>query len=125
MKTVHVLRLAILLTFFLGGCATNQLTDEQIASADYGPYPENYREIVKAYFSAALKDPYSANYNFERPYKGYSTKSILAGGGPDKFGYLVKVYVNAKNSFGAYTGWEPYLFLIRNGRIIQRITVFQ
>ena len=85
-------------------------------NADYGAMPSDYEEIIKEYFNSTLKDPYSAHYSFikipSKAHKGnYSTKTV-------QYGYEVCVNVNAKNSYGAYTGNKPFWFLIRDGVII-------
>lgn len=94
-------------------------------SADYGPYPSKYKENIKAYFSAILKDPYSAKYRFGKPYKGYTRQrpTIDGSGGQVKaYGYIVELGVNSKNSYGGYTGEESYRFLIRKDQTVERFT---
>jgi hypothetical protein len=91
------------------------VTRQQIASADYGSYPTNYEEKIKAYFDARLKDPYSAHYRFGVPHKGYTyLHGTLRAA---DFGYLVNVYINAKNSFGGYTGEELHIAFIKNDQV--------
>lgn len=105
----------LLVACWLGGCATTPITPEQIAQGDYGPAPTEHQTYLKSYFATILKDPYSAVYQIGTPYKGYMTKAPIAGGGIDKFGWFVKVGVNAKNSYGGYTGVKQYLFFYKNG----------
>lgn len=112
--------LSLFATYMLiTGCATTKLTPEQAAKADYGEYPSDYQKIVEDHFSHSLFDPYSAHYRFEKPYQGFSTKAPIVGGGPDKFGWLVEVGVNAKNRLGGYVGEKQFRLLIKNGRVIQ------
>lgn len=94
--------------------------DEIIATsgrtADFGIYPKNYQDIVKAYFAQRLKDPESARYtNFRAPAKDVqsdvSTMQIT-------YGYSTCVDINAKNSYGGYVGARQYWLFIRNGQII-------
>lgn len=99
----------------LDGCASAPITQEQIAQGDYGTPPPDHKTYLKSYFESVLKDPYSAVYQFGEPYKGYLTKAPIAGGGIEQFGWLVEVSVNAKNSFGGYTGMKQYLFFYKNG----------
>src|SRR5438477_6228366 len=94
--------IAILLTL-IAGCASAP-TAEKLANADYGDYPANYRQLIRDFFQVALKDPDSAQYQFREPYKGYSKKALIVGGGVDKYGWICNVNVNAKNSYGGYTG---------------------
>jgi hypothetical protein len=99
----------------LAGCAgVEKPTPEQIANADYGAVPENYKSAIEEYIKASLIDPDSARFsNWHGPAKGYSYNS----NGKPVFGYLVCVYVNSKNRMGGYGGSHPYLFVMKNDRI--------
>ena len=101
--------------FLLGGCAVAPTQDE-LASADYGAYPSDYKDIVQNYMETRLKDPMSAQYSFLN-----SPRSAWNTFGGKKFGYAVCARVNAKNSFGGYTGGKLNYFLIRNGSVILMI----
>lgn len=106
---------ASLLSVLLAGCV-HRPTPEQMASADYGSYPDNYKELIQQHFSKRLFDPYSAQYSDWRgPSSGYWSKPF---GGETLFGYRACVEVNAKNRMGGYTGSKQYFFMIRNGSII-------
>jgi len=95
------------------GCATTP-TPEQLAHADWGSYPEDYQEIVKAYYSQSLYDPYSAHYRWIKgPYRGYF--SLF---GKFEFGYIVHVALNAKNRMGGYVGEQKEVLLIKNGKVV-------
>lgn len=94
------------------GCAMRP-TQQEMASADYGPYPSDYERTVKNHMNGVLKDPESARYDFfERPKPGWN------GLGGAKFGYIVCANINAKNSYGGYTGNRLSYFMIRNDRVI-------
>jgi hypothetical protein len=110
---MKVITLLFVFLVLASGCASTQPTPEQLASADYGTYPENYQTVIKDFMSFALKDPESARYQFKEPYKGYKTRGLLFGGGVEKYGWLVEAYINAKNSFGGYVGSKKYTFLFR------------
>lgn len=97
------------------GCAGFQSPQP---GADYGAYPSNYVDIVHEYFNQILKDPESARYRFDQPERGYMNHSLIYGGDVAWHGYLVKVDVNAKNSFGGYVGYTPYIVKIRDGKVI-------
>jgi len=105
----------------LAGCATtypNRPTAEQVAAADHGSYPSNYEDVVKAYYAGALKDPDSAKYrNISSPRK-YWLSSERTG---VTYGYLVCVTLNAKNSYGAYIGYQTDGMLIRNNSVLHYI----
>lgn len=98
----------------LSGCMSMP-TQQEIASADYGAYPSQYQQIVRGYFQATLKDPESAQYaSISKPVK-YSTRDW----GTMRYGYLVCVAINAKNSYGAYTGFDHVGLLIHNDRVVE------
>jgi hypothetical protein len=103
--------LAVALSIFLSACATRpQPTREEIASADYGKFPDAYKDIIKKYMSKKLKDPESARYEFEQePVKSHY------GFSPATYGYAVCVDVNSKNSYGGYSGASTAYFFFRNG----------
>ncbi len=107
-----------LCTFFvfcLAGCV-HAPTPEQIAAADYGSYPGDYKEVIQQHFYKILFDPYSAQYSDWRgPSSGYWAKPF---GGETVFGYRACVEVNAKNRMGGYTGSQQYFFMMRNGSIV-------
>ncbi len=97
---------------FLAGCG--KPSSEEIASLNYGPYPHNYERIVLAYMNQILKDPVSARYSeFSSPRQFY-----VGNFGKIRYhGWIVCFTVNAKNSYGAYAGSQPYFLLIRNGQV--------
>ncbi len=103
----------------LVGCAI-QPTPEELYSCrskigDYVGHDEA-ESIVKDWFRYRLKDPYSADYNIGQPQEGYMKDAIIFGGRLH-CGYVVDVSVNAKNSYGGYTGFQNYKFIISQKRI--------
>jgi len=99
--------LVLVLLVGLTGCA--KVTYEE-AMAKYGPIPSDYEEQVKEQVIPQLKDPNSARFTF--PSGGcYSGRSLT---GP---GWGVYFYVNAKNSFGGYTGNQDWACSIMNGKV--------
>ncbi len=112
MKIIMMTIILSISLMLMSGCVAKP-TPEQLARADYGEYPTNYERIVKEFMVECLKDPDSAQYKFKAPYKGYVCKPPIQGGGVDKFGWLVDVQVNAKNSYGGYTGYKRYLFIFK------------
>lgn len=85
------------------------------SAADYGSYPENYRALVTSYLQDTLKDPESARVEYLTvPQKDYR---IVQHRQP-VYGYALCLTVNAKNSFGGYTGKQLALVHIRNGSIV-------
>jgi len=124
MKRILVLAVVAAL---LAGCANEamQRSDAAIAwkktlpesNADYGSAPKDYQGTIKAYIAANLKDPDSARYGgFADPVQGYAIvdsnrKSVV-------YGYSACVLVNAKNSYGGYTGNHLYWLLIKNEKVL-------
>ena len=121
-KSVLLLILVMVLAMFAAGCAKAP-TPEEFAKANYGSYPGDYQEVIKRYMNAILKDPSSARYDFYKgPSRAWNRHSILIGGdGSIKFGYAVCVGVNAKNSFGGYTGMKRHYLMLRNGSVITHV----
>jgi hypothetical protein len=98
----------------LTGCAgLKPPSKDEIANAYYGSFPTNYRSDIESLIRPRLKDPDSARFTyFMEPTKGYYKWGRL------EFGYEVCVYLNAKNSYGAYTGNKIEYFMFRDGRIV-------
>jgi len=105
----------------MSGCATMP-TKEEIAKLDYGaPLTVGYEKTIKAYFEKVLFDPYSVQYKFEPPQQRWFKEPPMVGGRLYA-GYLVIVWVNAKNRFGGYVGTQKHGFLFKNNQFIK---VFQ
>lgn len=102
----------------LMGCASAPTVSEQVA-ADYGMAidQDKAEEMAQSYIAARLKDPMSAVYAWELVAKGFSSAAPIAGR-KLTYGYLLNGTVNAKNSFGGYTGSTSYQFLFRDGRLV-------
>lgn len=108
-----------------GGCAPNtpkppieQGWRPDEVNADYGSYPSNYQQIIKAWYLENLKDPDSAKFNaFSKPRREHAITNQFNR--EAVFGYSVCATVNAKNSYGGYTGGQVRWFLIRNGSIVR------
>ena len=81
----------------------------------YGAYPENYQEIVAAWLHSSLSDPKSVQLKWlgdPKPGK------LPVGKGQEVAGYLVEFTVNARNLFGAYTGPQKHVALVRDGQVV-------
>lgn len=116
-----LLLLATFLTFSLASCGVmyNSRRAELLKSAspaDYGPPPPgNHQEIEERMIRSRLKDPDSAQFRW-----GESRRDIIQQGFASPTPALVwvtSVAVNAKNSFGGYTGFEAYQFSWKEGRL--------
>ena len=111
MKTLITLIAATLLV----GCVNVKppTLDEQ-RSADYGPKPEKYKQVVIDYMADRLKDPYSVKYsNWKELARAYAGKI-----GSFTYGWGTCVYINAKNSWGAYNGAKISYFVIREDSVV-------
>lgn len=107
------------LSALLLGCAAKPPTQAEIASADYGTSmsQDQAEGLVKGFFRIYLKDPDSAKYVFSEIKRNYYQKSVISGG-EVTYGYTMLFSVNAKNSYGGYTGAQDYLAFMRDGRLI-------
>jgi hypothetical protein len=78
------------------------------APPDFGRAPtENAESDIERAMETMLKDPESAKYRFGMLYKAKSFKGLIRGGGYN-YGWGMDFMVNAKNSFGGYTGFEAW-----------------
>lgn len=82
----------------------------------------DYEKMIKEYFDKELKDPFSAQYKFEPIGKEIIQVNIWDKSDKTEYktycGYQILANVNAKNSFGAYSGWQDYYFLVNNNGIM-------
>ena len=100
MKLIALIFLSLMM---LSGCVT-PMTKAEVNSATYEQLPDSYQEQLKVIISDTLKDPDSAKFKFFPPRKSYTA-------GTRHFGYVVPVAVNAKNSYGGYTGNQMLYFV--------------
>lgn len=118
-KTRSIVTLNII--FFLSlitGCATTAPTTEELLNADYGKEIKQSDAVVIAenFLKRTLKDPYSAIYEWDSVYRGWK-KDALIYGAKVKYGYILNGRINAKNSYGGYTGFKMYTFIFYNQNI--------
>ena len=121
-KIIKYQRKAIFITPFcilLAACASLQLpSEEEIQNADYGTLisQDQAQRIAQSFLNKRLKDPRSAQYEWGRFYKDWVRRSLIDGR-EMIFGYRLDVSVNAKNSYGGYTGFKEYIFMFYDGGI--------
>ena len=90
---------------------------EMPTDAEYGFPPEDVRAVISSHLRAHLKDPYSAQVDSIRgPGKVYVRNGLLV---PNSWGWGICFNLNAKNSYGGYTGAHVYTLLYRSGTVIQ------
>jgi len=119
----HTKSILILLAIAaLGGCAapvgssaggSTVVPDSVAKAAIYPPKPTDYKQQVKTYMHVTLKDPDSAQYQNWLLAKAYLECN------PPIYGWLVTVEVNAKNSFGAFSGYELQMFWLHGSDLIK------
>ena len=109
----RLLLLALMLS--VGGCDT-KVTKAEMDTADYGPKPVNYQAEIKSYLGLRLIDPKDAIVEFRAgPTQLYNRGTPVRG---EQYGWGVCVWVNDKNKAGAYDGFFPMSFIIRNEKIV-------
>lgn len=105
------------------GCFVSKPTADEIAKADYGSYPHNYKEIVNKWIFINFFDPHSVqDLVITEPKEDHHSQWLIDGGGTI-FGYSVWFRLRAKNRVGGYTGLSYYYLLIRNGEIVYQIEI--
>ena len=107
--------LPIALSLALAACDTT-VTKEEMATADYGPAPVSYQDEIKSYLSLRLTDAKQAIVEFRNePKQLYQRGTGIRG---EQYGWGVCVWVNDKNKQGAYDGYYPMSFILRNEKIV-------
>jgi hypothetical protein len=107
-----------ILAFFLAlsGCETPRVSQEEAASVNYGPKPLHWQDTIRGYLSVRLVDPKTAIVEFRTEPKQLFQRQIALD--PQQHGWAVCVWVNDKNRQGAYDGFRPMTFFIRNEKIV-------
>lgn len=81
-----------------------------MASWNYGPFPENYKEIVLASPRIKTLDPAGTRYEFQgAPQKKWATE----GAG------FIYGWTGTIKSFGNVTGSKTYEYFIRDGQLLR------
>ena len=106
---------AIAAVVLLAGCDTT-VTKAEMDTADYGPAPVNYQDEIKSYLSIRLTDPKDAIVEFRTEPKVLYQRGTPVRG--EQYGWGVCVWVNDKNKKGAYDGFYPMTFILREEKIV-------
>ena len=112
------MRLAVIsiVVYLLAACAA-PVTKEETAGLDYGPKPTRWQDEVKSYLKLRLVDPKDAIIEFRsEPQQMYQRKVAMRD---MHYGWASCVWVNDKNSSGAYSGFYPMVFFFRHEKIVQ------
>lgn len=115
-KLAQVLVVTTALAAVLGGCDTSPPTKEMMDAVNYGPKPDNYQEIIHDYLRNRLTDPTTAIVDFKAgPTQMYQKDAVVRD---LHFGWAVCAMVNDKNTRGAFIGFYPAVYFIRNGKVV-------
>ena len=125
MKPVRTAGLALL----LAACAAKpiEVSMQAARNADYGRYPKDYQQHIRNYLDENLRDAGSAKIRISPPrkvFKIYNPEAkIYAPKTPKQLKsegyYLVCAEVNAKNTFGGYTGWQTHRYRFHKGGLME------
>ena len=74
------------------------------------------QQKATAFMLEILKDPSSATYQWAPIAQG-SVRDGLLFGGATHFGYTMMAKINARNSYGGFTGAQLYQFFFMNGEL--------
>lgn len=110
----------VVTTLLAGAAGCSTVSSGGSSTADYGPAPtEDVRALISRHLAKTLKDPNSAQIGAVRG----PTRIHLPGGllGGDTYGWGICVSVNAKNGFGAYTGFNNVVLVYRYGNLSEMI----
>lgn len=127
----YVMSFAVVIVGFLsilgsGGDSIIQVSEKNeksciqgLKTASFGKMPKNYKKIIESYMEHILKDPDSAKYLWNdalgpKTGTGFDVESASCQG----YGWAVCVPINAKNSYGGYTGPKNTFFLIRDDAVV-------
>jgi hypothetical protein len=136
MRIISFILIALLVTS-CGGISTeerekqNRQKEDKISKEmeekDFGPEPKNYKKIFERAVSETLKDPNSGQFrNISPPKKGWipptlkqqRTAIILGVPAETTYGWMICGEYNAKNSYGAYVGFNTAVVVFRSGKYL-------
>ena len=99
----------------LAACNTT-VSKQEMSSVDYGPAPTRWKEEIRSYLSIRLVSPKDAVVEYRtEPKQLYQRKTPVRD---LQYGWGVCVWVNDKNKKGAFEGFYPMSFVLRNEKIV-------
>jgi hypothetical protein len=110
------LSIALIASACVAGCETPRVSKDEAAALNYGPKPAHWQEEIRSYLNLRLTDPKSALVEFRTEPKHLYQRGI--GLDPLQYGWATCVWVNDKNRQGAYDGFSPMTFFIRDEKIV-------
>ncbi len=123
MKIPIISLFSLIIALLLTGCgvAYQQQRSEILKSAStesFGPPPPaDYRATGEQFIRHLLKDPDSAKFEWVGEPQHEAIQPAFASPRATPV-WVTTVQVNAKNSFGGYTGAEPFVLAWSHGRIV-------
>ena len=112
---------AMIAAAFLTSTADAKSKPPLVSLGDLGASPSNIMAGVRTVAQGYLKDPYSAEYQIGPVYPGYCKGGWARGGGIAWKGWAVNVLINARNSYGGYTGYQPHTVLFVGDQAVRII----
>jgi len=116
MRVFLVLFVMLIGAVGLTGCATAP-TAEMLNAADYGIMPTTTfaKDSASTWIKMRLKDPDSAQITYGDIDRGWFREGF---GGKTRYAWRLPTSVNAKNSFGGYTGAKPWMFYFHGEKMV-------
>jgi len=115
--------LAAALVVFTAGCTSVKVKPDEVAKlCGDRPTEEQAQGAIKTYVNSALKDPYSAHLGTYVVGNCEGRMIGLINGGGYKYGWVILADVNAKNSYGGYTGSQTHELLYNNGNVFWMVS---
>jgi hypothetical protein len=111
---------AVVLIGLLTGCASSGPTrpdGSAVSIQDAGSPPADAMAAVQPFLNRHLKDPYSAQVKILSGPTFITQSSSLLG--PAVYGWGICFDVNARNSYGGYTGRQLMAIVWRDGSVIR------
>jgi len=99
----------------LAACNTS-VSKQEMSSVDYGPAPTRWKEEIRSYLAIRLVDPKDAIVEYRsEPKQLFQRKTPVRD---QQYGWGVCVWVNDKNKKGAFDGFFPMTFILRDEKIV-------
>jgi hypothetical protein len=99
----------------LAACDTT-VSRKEMDSVEYGPAPTRFKEEILSYLRIRLVDPKDAVVEIRtEPKQLYQRKTPVR---EQQYGWGVCVWVNDKNKKGAFDGFFPMTFILRDEKIV-------
>jgi len=110
------MRKAILVALLALAACNTAVTKQEMGSVDYGPAPTRWKEEIRSYLAIRLTDPNAAIVDYRtEPKQIFQRKTPVRD---QQYGWGVCVWVNDKDKKGAYEGFYPMSFVLRDEKIV-------